>query len=113
MLCVCVCDRARRSEISSGLTAERSIVILVRYVLKKGLQKVRRGPERVVAEEYGVLIRAKAGAGRYKRQRKETDRDETQLNNTTREERDMRGILWCATHSRKCAAAGRMKRRGR
>ena len=35
VLCVCVCDRARRSETSSGLAAERSIVILVRYVLKK------------------------------------------------------------------------------
>ena len=36
---LCVCDRARRSATStletSGLAAERSIVILVRYVLKK------------------------------------------------------------------------------
>ena len=67
--CVCVRARQRGGRISRYENSEIGIVIiviLVRYVLKK----VRRGPERVVAEAYGVLMRAKAGAGRYKRQRK-------------------------------------------
>ena len=63
----CVCVRCLRDR-EAGERIEH------RYSGALRTQKVRRGPERVVAEEYGVLKRAKAGAGRYKRQRKESDR---------------------------------------
>jgi hypothetical protein len=74
VLCVCVCVRDREEAGSLGTRQSERSADWHRYSGALRTQKVRRGPERVVAEEYGVLKRAKAGAGRYKRQRKETDR---------------------------------------
>ena len=55
---------------AGGYETARRAWIEHRYSGALRTLKVRRGPERVVAEEYGVLIRAKAGAGRYTRRGK-------------------------------------------
>ena len=68
--CVCVRARQRGGWISryEAARGERiGIVILVRYVLKR----IRRGPERVVAEEYVALIRREI----RREVRRETDRE--------------------------------------
>ena len=70
VLCVCVCVRDREEAGSLGTRQSERSADWHRYSGALRTQKVRRGPERVVAEEYGVLIRAKAGAGRYTRRGK-------------------------------------------
>ena len=109
VLCVCVCVRDREEAGSLGTRQSERSADWHRYSGALRTQKVRRGPERVVAEEYGSAETRKSGGGEVQETAKrDRQSDEPQVNNTT----CAVFFKWCATHSRKCAA-GRMKRRGR
>ena len=99
--CVCVCVRDREEAGSLGTRPSERSADWHRYSGALRTQKVRRGPERVVAEEYVTLIRAKAGAGGTRdREERPTESDQTTTSHV-REDREATYSIWCDTHSRR------------